>query len=84
MRLIFYILLILGIYYLFKSTFKSSSSKKRNLSWQIQDELVKDPMCGIYIPKSKAIKAKINGQTYYFCSKECKKSYIKQLKEGEK
>ncbi|MCD6320359.1 MAG: hypothetical protein J7M03_06730 [Candidatus Desulfofervidaceae bacterium] len=86
MRLIFYILLIFGIYYLFKNIFKSPSSKKKrsNLPWQIEDELVKDPMCGIYIPKSKAIKARVNGQIHYFCSKECKKSYIKQLKEGKK
>jgi len=86
MRLIFYILVILGIYYLFKSLFKSPSSdkKKSNSPWQIEDELVKDPMCNIYVPKSKAIKAKINGQIHYFCSKECKKNYIKQLKGGRK
>jgi len=84
MRIIFYILLAVSIYYLLKSIFKSNPSVKKTTSnslWQIQDELVKDPMCGVYIPKKKAMVAKIKGRVYYFCSKKCMEEYKKQLEE---
>jgi len=44
----------------------------------ITDEMVMDPNCHVYIPKREAIKAKIAGETIYFCSKECKKKYLKE------
>jgi len=86
MRLLFYILLSVAIYYLLRSIFKPKPAIKKKVSnntWQIEDELVKDPVCGVYIPRKKAISVKIKGKIYYFCSEECKEKYKKQL-EGEK
>jgi YHS domain-containing protein len=42
----------------------------------ITDEMVIDPHCHVYIPKREALTAKIEGETVYFCSKECKKKYL--------
>ncbi len=80
MRLIFYTLVIFAIYWLLRSFLKSKPKKKASsqLPSQIEDELVKDPMCGIYIPKQKAITAKIGGKVYYFCSQKCKEEYTKR------
>ena len=80
MRLIFYTLVIFAIYWLIRSLLKPKPKKKINsqLPPQIEDELVKDPMCGIYIPKQKAITAKIGGKVYYFCSQRCKEEYTKR------
>jgi YHS domain-containing protein len=40
--------------------------------------LVKDPVCGMEIdPNTAAGKSEYNGQTYYFCSPGCKKSFDK-------
>ena len=39
---------------------------------------VKDPVCGMDIdPATAAGKSEYNGQTYYFCSLGCKKSFEK-------
>ncbi len=38
-------------------------------------ELVKDPYCGVYIPKDRAFKARIGGKTLFFCSRKCMESY---------
>lgn len=40
--------------------------------------MVKDPVCGMDVdPKTAAGKSEYNGQTYYFCSPGCKKSFDK-------
>ncbi len=79
-RLLLYAIIIWGVYQVVKGYLKSKEKKQARNPWQIEDELVQDPMCGVYIPKSKAIKTKIKGKYYYFCSKDCKKEYIKKLK----
>jgi len=39
---------------------------------------VRDPVCGMNIdPPTAAGKSEYNGQTYYFCSLGCKKSFDK-------
>lgn len=41
--------------------------------------LVKDPVCGMEIdPKDAAGTSEYKGQTYYFCSLNCKKSFDKE------
>ena len=40
---------------------------------------VKDPVCGMEIdPATAADTSEYNGQTYYFCSLGCKKSFDKE------
>jgi uncharacterized protein len=38
-------------------------------------ELVRDPQCGTYVPKSRALAIGASGGTIYFCSKECRDAY---------
>lgn len=39
----------------------------------------KDPICGMDVtPESAAGQSEYNGQTYYFCSLGCKKSFDKE------
>jgi YHS domain-containing protein len=42
------------------------------------DVMVKDPVCGTYLPKSDAVSARIGGETLYFCSKQCLSRYKKR------
>ncbi len=43
------------------------------------EELVQCKNCGVYIPKSEAeSKLSLKGETLYFCSKQCKKTYLKK------
>jgi YHS domain-containing protein len=47
-------------------------------------EGVRDPICGMTVDPRTAIKSDINGQTYYFCSEDCKKQFEgKTQKEGQ-
>lgn len=42
-----------------------------------QQNVVKDPICGMMVNPDTAIKHTINGETYYFCSESCRKEFVK-------
>jgi uncharacterized protein len=49
---------------------------------QVIDEMVKDPVCGIYVPKREALTASHGGETIYFCSPKCRERYL-EAKKGQ-
>ena len=40
------------------------------------EDLVQDPFCRTYVPKSQAYVREINGRQQYFCSSECCEKYL--------
>ena len=40
------------------------------------DVLVQDPVCKTFIPRREALKTQRDGQTYFFCSEGCLKSFL--------
>jgi len=51
---------------------KASTGSER----QIDDIMIKDPVCEVYFPKRSGISLSIEGETLYFCSEECKDKYL--------
>lgn len=39
------------------------------------EALVKDPVCGTFLPASAPIRKTVNGKTYCFCSPECRDKF---------
>lgn len=82
-RNILFLFLIFAFYQMWKG-FTRTTTKAKNISSDnglglIDDEMVKDPICQTYIPKSSAIKTRIAGQEHYFCSPTCAEKF-----KGEK
>jgi len=44
------------------------------------EEMVRDPQCGTFIPRSDALSKNIGGTTHYFCSARCRDSYRAKTK----
>jgi len=42
-------------------------------------ELKKDPACGTYIAAASSLQETVGGETFYFCSKECRDKYVASL-----
>lgn len=91
LRLILYLILIFLLYRLFKAVAGGLASVKGSRSvshgakgppgvTRVDDELVKDPTCGIYVAKREAVKARIGGREYHFCSESCKKRFLASKK----
>jgi YHS domain-containing protein len=45
----------------------------------LSGELKKDPACGTYISAATSLKERVGGQTFYFCSKQCRDKYVASL-----
>jgi YHS domain-containing protein len=69
-------LLMLFFYY------RNYKKKKLNRKEKIRiTEMVKDEVCGVYLPKDQALKVEVEDKVYYFCSKECKEAFLKGRSE---
>lgn len=40
-----------------------------------KEDMAKDPVCGMVIPKDRSIKREVGGRSYYFCSDSCVKAF---------
>ncbi len=47
-----------------------------NAAERIDDIMVQDPCCQVYIPRQQAIHMKHKGRDIYFCSEECKDKFF--------
>ncbi len=39
------------------------------------EDMVRDPHCGTYVPRSDAVSKSVKGKKVYFCSTECRDAY---------
>ncbi len=82
MRFLIFLGLLILLYYLVKGWIFPSKSRQMDRSggeWELDSEMVKDPQCKTYIPKDSAIRARIAGRNYYFCSKECMRKFRAEM-----
>jgi uncharacterized protein len=42
----------------------------------VTEEMVRDPMCHLYLPRSEAIRHTIRGQEHFFCSPGCLDKFL--------
>jgi len=69
-------LLLLFFYY------KNYKKRKLNQKEKIRiTKMVRDEVCGIYLPKEEALKVEIEDKVYYFCSEKCKDAFLKGRSE---
>lgn len=86
MSLLIRLLALLGLLWTGKQVVKQVSSvfhphqpaDEEKSEGEIRDEMVKDPICQTFIPKSLALQKTIDGEIQYFCSEECAAKYVEQ------
>lgn len=57
----------------------SPSRPTPNQNVPLTGELKKDPVCGTYTAAASSIQQTIRGQTFYFCSPQCRDKYVASL-----
>ncbi len=74
-RIAIFALLIALVILLVRSYFLPTGQKEEDTDSM---ELVQDPNCEIYLPRSEAVEHDIGDTTYYFCSEKCAEEYRKK------
>jgi uncharacterized protein len=78
-RLTLFIFLLILLYYVLHFLIKNILFIRRTMDRKSEpEELVQDLYCQTYIPKRSALKKRVAGRDYYFCSRECLKRYFKR------
>ncbi|HEY4707890.1 MAG TPA: transcriptional regulator [Thermodesulfobacteriota bacterium] len=54
---------------------QADHQRRERSSRSESEEMVKDEVCGSYVPVSAAIVAEAGGRRAYFCSEECRDKY---------
>ncbi len=72
-RLIFFLILLAVVYWVVK---RALSPNRRKLADEKGEEMVQDPVCGCFVPKSQAYQASYGGKSLSFCSEECYRKYL--------
>jgi uncharacterized protein len=79
------ILILLGwlILRLARKLFSSPELPGKKAPREIQDEMVQDPVCGVYVPKKQAVVLQGAGQEKrYFCSTRCRDQFLQERKDA--
>ncbi len=60
---------------------KMKMKKKENDHLKATGELVKDPVCGTFVPLDSDIRVKDGATVHRFCSFECRDKFLKQIEQ---
>jgi len=74
-RLIIIVVALYVLYRVIKGFIRGKPDPVKSPRAEVMDELVQDPVCEIYVPRSSSVKRTIRGQIYCFCSEECAKRF---------
>lgn len=55
----------------FRKKDDSDEASSEKSGGSITDVLVEDPVCHKLVPREQAVTSEIDGETHYFCSREC-------------
>jgi uncharacterized protein len=77
-RLLWFFILTVALYWAVRGLISRGERKSRPGAGG--EEMVRDPNCGVYLPRSSAISLQSRGEHLYFCSEECRKAYIDRVR----
>lgn len=82
-RFLIYSLLFFFAYRIFRFFIPKKGSTNRETVERdrdgVDDVMVQDPACGVYLPRRDAVKRRIKGETHYFCSERCAEDFRKGI-----
>lgn len=80
MRLLILAGLVYVVYRSLKSWMSSSTHPSTPMpggnAGEIDDVMVKDPLCEVYFPKRNGVRLMFKGEELLFCSKECRNKFV--------
>lgn len=75
-RLIFYLIILGVLYWIIRRAFFHPTKDRTVKPGEGGEEMVQDPQCQCYIPKSQSYPVSLNGRKIFFCSEDCYRKYL--------
>jgi uncharacterized protein len=76
-RAIFLILIIYLLRHLFVALIgRNRRTESKNETADSSTQMVKDPVCGMYMDSRLAVRLENKNETYFFCSEGCKTKFL--------
>lgn len=80
MRQLLFLALFVVLGYLISQLLSQKRRRTRGTARQestaITEEMVRDPICQLYLPRAEAIRRTIRGQEHFFCSPGCLDKFL--------
>ena len=77
-KIIIILVLLVILFYMLRRTFQDWGKTDEEKALPGKDVMVQDPVCKVYITAGSAVTERVGGQTYFFCSKDCAKTFQKE------
>ena len=78
-RLFLILGLLIALFVLLKSVYRASKAGGRPAGTLCDgDQMVQDPVCGVFVPRKTALVRRIANETHFFCSQECADKFQEQ------
>ena len=75
MKPLLFLVLAIALGYLISQLFfprrRARPASRRHAPTVVAEEMVRDPVCQLYLPRTEAIRRQVQGREYFFCSPGC-------------
>ena len=78
LRIILVLLIVRAVLMLVRGVIQGASAGPQQASPPHRGQLLRDPICGVYVTPEKAITERSGVGTAYFCSEECRQAWIRR------
>jgi YHS domain-containing protein len=75
LRIILILLVLRALWRLLKGVLEGAGYRRVDGATPPSVKLVRDPVCGMFVPPASALVARSGGQTVYFCSEKCREEW---------
>jgi YHS domain-containing protein len=76
LRIILLLLIVRAVLMLVRGVIQGATDGPRQSSPTNRGQLLRDPVCGVYVTADKAITERSGAGTAYFCSEKCRRAWI--------
>jgi uncharacterized protein len=80
MKLLLFLALTVALVYLISQLLfpkrRARPETGRQARTAVAEEMVRDPVCQLYLPRAEAIRRKVQGREYFFCSPGCLDKFL--------
>jgi YHS domain-containing protein len=78
LRIVLVLLIVRAVLMLVRGVIQGASTGPQAAAPTRRGQLLRDPVCGVYVTADKAITERSGAGTAYFCSEKCRQAWIRR------